>query len=138
VPSLRIGLLTIVLIAIPSVEGTGFRQQLEPPSREPHPSSFEGLAAWQQVYSVLTHPRCINCHTAGNILSRVTTVIDISSTSCVGRPAKAFRRCNAPPPACDQGANADTTGVPAAMAGTWVQGLGLQHLPACEREQLGC
>jgi mono/diheme cytochrome c family protein len=24
----------------------------------------EGLAAWQQVYSVLTHPRCINCHTA--------------------------------------------------------------------------
>src|SRR3989441_12848556 len=23
-----------------------------------------GLAAWQQVYSVLTHPRCINCHTA--------------------------------------------------------------------------
>src|SRR5437870_6181168 len=25
-----------------------------------------GLAAWQQVYSVLTHPRCINCHTATN------------------------------------------------------------------------
>jgi hypothetical protein len=24
----------------------------------------EGLAAWQQVHSVLTHPRCINCHTA--------------------------------------------------------------------------
>ena len=23
-----------------------------------------GLAAWDQVYSVLTHPRCINCHTA--------------------------------------------------------------------------
>src|SRR2546421_1360547 len=26
----------------------------------------EGLMAWQQVYSVLTHPRCINCHTASN------------------------------------------------------------------------
>src|SRR5438445_5807765 len=26
----------------------------------------EGLAAWQQIYSVLTHPRCINCHTATN------------------------------------------------------------------------
>ena len=26
----------------------------------------EGLAAWQQVYSVLTTPRCINCHTATN------------------------------------------------------------------------
>lgn len=24
----------------------------------------EGLAAWQEVYSVLTYPRCINCHTA--------------------------------------------------------------------------
>ena len=28
------------------------------------PSRTEGLAAWEQVYSVLTHPRCINCHTA--------------------------------------------------------------------------
>jgi len=26
----------------------------------------EGLLAWQQVYSVLTSPRCINCHTATN------------------------------------------------------------------------
>lgn len=25
-----------------------------------------GLAAWQQVYSVLTNARCINCHTATN------------------------------------------------------------------------
>ncbi len=25
-----------------------------------------GLAAWEHVYSVLTHPRCINCHTATN------------------------------------------------------------------------
>lgn len=25
-----------------------------------------GLQAWEQVYSVLTHPRCINCHTAGD------------------------------------------------------------------------
>ena len=24
----------------------------------------DGLAAWEQVYTVLTHPRCINCHTA--------------------------------------------------------------------------
>src|SRR5260370_16421375 len=26
----------------------------------------DGLAAWQQVYLVLTSPRCINCHTATN------------------------------------------------------------------------
>jgi len=25
-----------------------------------------GLAAWEQVYSVLSNPRCINCHTATN------------------------------------------------------------------------
>jgi mono/diheme cytochrome c family protein len=24
----------------------------------------EGLAAWERVYSVMIHPRCINCHTA--------------------------------------------------------------------------
>jgi hypothetical protein len=29
-------------------------------------SHREGLAAWHQMYSVLTHPRCINCHTATN------------------------------------------------------------------------
>jgi len=28
------------------------------------PSRAEGLAAWQQVYAVVTHPRCVNCHTA--------------------------------------------------------------------------
>ena len=26
----------------------------------------DGLAAWEQVYSVLISPRCINCHTATN------------------------------------------------------------------------
>src|SRR5215471_10293838 len=26
----------------------------------------DGLAAWEQIYSVLTSPRCINCHTATN------------------------------------------------------------------------
>jgi hypothetical protein len=29
-------------------------------------SQTDGLSAWRQVYSVLTHPRCINCHTATN------------------------------------------------------------------------
>src|ERR1044071_1548068 len=30
------------------------------------PKLADGLAAWQQVYSVLISPRCINCHTATN------------------------------------------------------------------------
>src|SRR5216117_394565 len=28
------------------------------------PRGADGLAAWQQIHSVLIHPRCINCHTA--------------------------------------------------------------------------
>ena len=35
-------------------------------ARRPALSRAEGLAAWEQVYTVLTHPRCINCHTATN------------------------------------------------------------------------
>jgi hypothetical protein len=38
--------------------GQGTTQKTASPTRE------AGLAAWQQVYSVLTSPRCINCHTA--------------------------------------------------------------------------
>src|SRR4026209_2609016 len=30
------------------------------------PKLADGLAAWERVYSVLTSPRCINCHTATN------------------------------------------------------------------------
>ena len=33
----------------------------------------DGLEAWEQVYSVLTHPRCINCHTATNYPQQETT-----------------------------------------------------------------
>src|SRR5919206_4865269 len=29
-------------------------------------STAAGLAAWDQIYSVLISPRCINCHTATN------------------------------------------------------------------------
>lgn len=30
------------------------------------PNAKAGLVAWDGMYSVLTHPRCINCHTATN------------------------------------------------------------------------
>lgn len=74
----------------------------------------EGLAAWQQVYSVLTHPRCINCHTATNYPQQgddrhrhFANVIrgpadnGVSALQCV---------------TCHQDANADSTGVPGAPA----------------------
>jgi mono/diheme cytochrome c family protein len=69
-----------------------------------------GLAAWQQVYSVLTHPRCVNCHTAtsypqqgddrhrhfANVL-RGPTGHGVPAFECVS---------------CHQQSNADSTGVP--------------------------
>jgi mono/diheme cytochrome c family protein len=43
-----------------SAQSVSQKESATPPTRE------AGLVAWQQVYSVLTHPRCINCHTATN------------------------------------------------------------------------
>ena len=71
-----------------------------------------GLAAWQQVYSVLTHPRCINCHTAtdypqqGDDRHRHLFNV-VRGTEGKGVPALNCATCH-------QGANADSTGVPGA------------------------
>jgi hypothetical protein len=107
----RTGLLTIVLIAIASSGGTGSRPQgPASSSREPHPLSSEGLAAWQQIYSVMTHPRCIDCHTAGNYPQqgddRHRHLFNVvRGPEGKGVPALQCATCH-------QGANADTTGVP--------------------------
>ena len=110
-PSIRIGLLTIVLIAVSSLEGMGPRQ-LEAASREPRQPSSEGLAAWQQVYAVLTHPRCINCHTAANYPQQGDDrhrhrFNVVRGPAGKGVPAL---QCGT----CHQAANADTTGIPGA------------------------
>jgi hypothetical protein len=74
------------------------------------PKSPDGLAAWEQVYSVLTSPRCINCHTATNYpqqgddrhrhfanVVRGRADRGVPALSCIG---------------CHQEVNADSTGVP--------------------------
>lgn len=70
----------------------------------------QALAAWQQVYSVLTHPRCINCHTATNYPQQgddrhrhVANVI--RGPAGTGVPGM---NCSS----CHQETNADSTGVP--------------------------
>lgn len=70
----------------------------------------EGLAAWEQVYSVLTHPRCINCHTAtsypqqnDNRQRHFANVV--RGPGGKGVPALLCATCH-------QDSNADTTGVP--------------------------
>lgn len=42
------------------------RGQMSRKSKAGRAKRADGLTAWQQIYSVLTHPRCINCHTATN------------------------------------------------------------------------
>ena len=80
------------------------------PPRPAASSRAAGLAAWQQVYSVLTHPRCVNCHTATDYpqqgddrhrhFANVIRGADghgVAALQCV---------------TCHQEANADSTGVP--------------------------
>lgn len=70
----------------------------------------QGLDAWQQVYSVLTHPRCINCHTANNYPQQGDDrhrhfANVIRGRGGMGVPAFT---CHA----CHQESNADSTGAP--------------------------
>src|SRR5713226_7387739 len=81
----------------------------------------EGLAAWQQVYSVLTHPRCINCHTATNYPQqgddRHPHLFNVVRGQ-TGLGVPAFTRAT-----CHQRANAGLTQTPPASrerrVGTW-------------------
>lgn len=71
-----------------------------------------GIAAWQQVYSVLTHPRCINCHTATNYPQQGDDrhrhfANVVRGPSGHGVPALQCVTCH-------QATNADSTGVPGA------------------------
>ena len=72
----------------------------------------EGLAAWHKLYSVLTHPRCINCHTATNYPEQgddrhrhlFNVVRGPSGTGVPGLHCAT----------CHQQSNAEATGVPGA------------------------
>src|SRR5213593_2745792 len=70
----------------------------------------EGLAAWQQVYSVLTHPRCINCHTATNYPQQGDDRHRHFANVVRGPEGKGVPALNCI--SCHQSENADSTGVP--------------------------
>jgi len=72
----------------------------------------DGLAAWEQMYSVLTHPRCVNCHTATAYPQQgddrhVHYFNVVRGRGGLGVPAFSCTTCH-------QQANADSTGVPGA------------------------
>ena len=73
-------------------------------------SSQEGLDAWQQVYSVLTSPRCINCHTATNYPQQGDDRHRHVANVIRGPAGKGVPALNCH--SCHQEANADSTGVP--------------------------
>ena len=71
---------------------------------------FDGLAAWQQVYSVLTSPRCINCHTATTYPQQGDDLHRHFAKGIRGPEGKGVPGLNCV--SCHQSANADSTGVP--------------------------
>lgn len=84
----------------------------EPPPAAKAATRTEGLAAWQQVYSVLTHPRCINCHTATNYPQQGDDRHRHFANIVRGPAGKGVPALQCI--TCHQEANADSTGVPGA------------------------
>ena len=72
----------------------------------------DGLTAWQQVYSVLTSPRCLNCHTATSYPEQGDDRHRHFANVVRGAEGKgvAALQCAS----CHQETNADATGVPGA------------------------
>lgn len=70
----------------------------------------EGQAAWQQIYSVLTSPRCINCHTATNYPQQGDDRQRHFAHVIRGPRGKGVPALQCV--TCHQETNADSTGVP--------------------------
>src|SRR5688572_3335388 len=74
-------------------------------------STAQGLIAWEQVYSVLTHPRCINCHTATDYPQqgddRRRHIANVVRGGPEGKGVPGLNCAG-----CHQETNADSTGVP--------------------------
>ena len=84
------------------------RETVGPASAAPH--SAAGLAAWQRVYSVLTSPRCINCHTATNYPQQGDDRHRHFANVVRGSEGKGVPALQCV--TCHQESNADSTGVP--------------------------
>jgi len=70
----------------------------------------DGLAAWDKIYSVLTYPRCINCHTATNYPQQGDDRHRHFANVIRGPQDKGVVALNCA--TCHQTTNADSTGVP--------------------------
>lgn len=107
---MHVGRAVLLSIAFVSATLAGTPPHNQASTSGGHPSKSEGLAAWRQIYSVLTHPRCINCHTAGDYPrqgeDRHRHLFNVvRGPEGKGVPALQCATCH-------QEANADSTGVP--------------------------
>lgn len=78
----------------------------------PSANATEGEAAWDSVYSVLTSPRCINCHTATNYPQQGDERRRHFANVIRGPEGKGVAGLNCA--SCHQEQNSDATGVPGA------------------------
>ena len=107
------GIAAVILLGLSSGQIRSARAADGPDSVQPDSQALaEGQAAWSQIYSVLTHPRCINCHTATNYPQQGDDRHRHFANVLRGAEGKgvAALQCAS----CHQEANADTTGVPGA------------------------
>jgi hypothetical protein len=111
--SLR-GAAFVLVLAWPGRAAIGQAAQTpEPSARATRQVSLaEGLAAWDRIYSVLSHPRCINCHTATNYPQQGDDRHRHFANVVRGAEGKGVPALQCA--SCHQETNADTTGVPGA------------------------
>jgi hypothetical protein len=77
-------------------------------------SGNQGLTAWDSVYSVLTSPRCINCHTATNYPQQGDERRRHFANVIRGAEGKGVAGLNCA--SCHQEKNSEATGVPGGHA----------------------
>lgn len=109
-PASRVALL--VSLALAAVFSVSAFRVAEVSKAEPlqRPTRTQGLAAWEQVYSVLTSPRCINCHTATEYPQQGDERRRHVANVVRGPEGKGVPGLNCA--GCHQETNADSTGVP--------------------------
>lgn len=100
----------VVLATCIAVSTHGARKTWERKTVAPEARLADGLAAWDQVYAVLTSPRCINCHTATNYPQQGDDRHRHFANVIRGPEGKGVPALNCV--SCHQTVNADSTGVP--------------------------
>src|ERR671938_152867 len=106
----RIRWLTPVFILALVILATTFSLSLSQTAKPERATTAAGLAAWDQVYSVLVSPRCINCHTATNYPQQGDDRHRHFANVVRGPEGKGVPALNCV--SCHQDRNADSTGVP--------------------------